>query len=91
VWDEAAKEWIVKVVNTSTEAQAIKIMFDGVKQLADRGTVQRLDCSDYELDNTVDEPLAIVPSQSTILTTQNAIAEIMPAKCFSLYRVKAEK
>lgn len=90
VWDDAAKEWIVKVVNTSTEAQAIKIMFDGVKQLANRGTVQRLDCSDYELDNTVEEPLAIVPNESAILSVQNTITETLPAKCFSLYRVKAK-
>ena len=69
----------------------VKIVLDGVRALAPMAEVTTLDCSDYELDNTVEAPNTIVPQQSPIATSGNAINTAIPAKTFALYRVKATK
>lgn len=91
VWDEKAQEWVVKVINTSQETMPVKIVLDGVRVLAPMAEVTTLDCSDYELDNTIEAPNTIVPQQSPIATSGNAINTAIPTKTFALYRVKATK
>ena len=87
VWDEAAQEWVVKVINTSEQAQPICIKFDGAKSLAAEASVAMLDCSQYDVDNTIENPKAIVPTQRRVTTSGKEIHDTLPAKCFMLYRI----
>ena len=87
VWDEAAQEWVVKVINTSEQAQPICIKFDGAKSLAAEASVAMLDCSQYDVDNTIENPKAIVPTQRRVTTSGKEIHDTLPAKCFALYRI----
>ena len=90
VWDAEAEEWIVKVVNTATEPQPIRIVLDGVRTVGEMAQVTTLDCSDYDLDNTVEEPNAILPQQSPVATAGNAIETTLRGKTFALYRIGAK-
>jgi len=89
-WDAQAEEWIVKVINTSTEALPVHIVLDGVRALAPLAQATTLDCSDYDLDNTVEEPNTILPQQSPIQTAGNAIKTTLGGKTFALYRIGAK-
>lgn len=90
VWDANTEEWIIKVVNTSSTPQPISISFDGVKHLSKQGIVITLDCSNYDLDNTVEEPNTILPMQSPIRSVENRIDAELNGKCFALFRISAE-
>ena len=87
VWDETAQEWVVKVINTSEQAQPICIKFDGAKSLAAEASVAMLDCSQYDVDNTIENPKAIVPTQRRVTTSGKEIHDTVPAKYFALYRI----
>ena len=87
VWDETAQEWVVKVINTSEQAQPICIKFDGAKSLAAEASATILDCSEYEVDNTIENPRAVVPEQRRVATSGKEIHDTLPAKCFMLYRI----
>ncbi|MBO5687219.1 MAG: carbohydrate binding domain-containing protein [Alistipes sp.] len=89
-WDATAEEWIVKVVNTSVDPLPVHIVLDGVCTVDDVAQVTTLDCSDYDLDNTVESPNTILPQQSPVATSGNAVETTIPAKTFALYRIGAK-
>jgi hypothetical protein len=63
---------------------------DGVRKVGDVAQITTLDCSDYDLDNTVESPNTIIPQQSPIKTSGNAVDALVPAKTFALYRIGAK-
>lgn len=87
VWDETAQEWVVKVINTSEQDQPLRIKFEGAKSLAAEASATMLDCSEYDVDNTIEKPRAITPQQRSVATVNGEIVDMLPAKCFVLYRV----
>ena len=79
--DSKKGEYIVKVVNTQEKAESVRIDLKGVKKI---GAVKAitLDLSDYELENTVDNPNAITPQESAIKADGTSINLTVPAKNF---------
>ena len=89
-WDATSEEWIVKVVNTSVDPLPVHIVLDGVRTVDDVAQVSTLDCSDYDIDNTVESPNTILPQQNPVATSGNAVETTIPAKTFALYRIGAK-
>ncbi len=87
VYDKEQDEVIVKVVNTTEKAQQVDIQLQGKKAIARVNTIS-LDCSDYDMENTVDNPNAIVPVQGTAKTEGSLIKATIPAKTFVIYKAK---
>ncbi|MBR0243976.1 MAG: carbohydrate binding domain-containing protein [Bacteroidaceae bacterium] len=97
VIDTQKQEIIVKVINTTGEAQQLTIQLTGLskKQLAAIGTsvsVTSLDCSDYDAENQPGRPEVVSPKSSTAtLVADKKAASLtaqLPAKTFQVYRVK---
>ena len=87
VYDKEQDEVIVKVVNTTEKAQQVDIQLQGKKAIARVNTIS-LDCSDYDTENTVDNPNAIVPVQGTAKAEGSLIKATIPAKTFVIYKAK---
>ena len=87
VYDKEQDEVIVKVVNTTEKAQQVDIQLQGKKAIARVNTIT-LDCSDYDMENTVDNPNAIVPMQGTAKAEGSLIKATIPAKTFVIYKAK---
>lgn len=87
VYDKEQDEVIVKVVNTTEKAQQVDIQLQGKKAIARVNTIS-LDCSDYDMENTVDNPNAIVPVQGTVKAEGSLIKATIPAKTFVIYKAK---
>ena len=79
---------------TGDQPQAIQKLtegvLDGVRTMDDVAQLTTLDCSDYDIDNTVESPNAILPQQSPVATSGNAVETTIPAKTFALYRIGAK-
>lgn len=94
VVDSQKKEIIVKVVNTTGEAQTLTININGLKAKALPATavVTSLDCSDYDAENMPSRPERICPAhgQATVNAAKGgaAINALIPAKTFQVYQVK---
>ena len=97
VIDTQKQEIIVKVINTTGEAQPLTIQLTGLskKQLAAIGTsvsVTSLDCSDYDAENQPGRPEVVSPKNSTATLVADkkaaALTAQLPAKTFQVYRVK---
>jgi alpha-N-arabinofuranosidase len=68
--NSAKKQIYLKLVNASSEAQAVEIKLPGAKPAA-AGKLIGLSAHDPEATNTLDEPKAIAPVESTL----NGVAE----------------
>ena len=87
VYDKDRNEVVVKVVNTTEKAQKVDIVLQGTKTIGQVNTIT-LDCSDYDMENTVDNPNAIVPTEGTAQAEGNCLKVTLPAKTFIIYRCR---
>ena len=87
VLDKQSGEVIVKVANTCDATKSVSIRLEGQKALGQVRTIT-LDCSDYDLENTVEAPYAIVPQESTATPEGNVIRADIAAKNFVIFKVK---
>ena len=87
VYDKDKNEVIVKVINTTEKAQDVAIKLNGLKSIASATTIT-LDCSDYEMENTVDNPNAIVPQEASIQTNGTTINARVAGKNFVVFKIK---
>ena len=87
VWDKDKGEVIVKVANTFDEARSINIRLEGLKT-ASEATAITLDLSNYEGENTVDNPNLIEPKESKTQIVGNTIETTVKGKTFVVFKVK---
>lgn len=93
VWDAESSCYIVKVINTSDKAQPVELSFAGLgkkESLAD-GTITTFHSDNPDLDNTVDNPTAIIPVESKITIEGNTLKTEVGAKSFAMYKFKKIK
>ncbi len=88
VYDKDKNEYIVKVINTTEQPKTISIKLNGIKGNIGNVNTITLDCSDYDMENTVDNPNAIVPMEGTIKAEGSAINATVAGKNFVIYKVK---
>ncbi len=87
VYDKDKNEVIVKVINTTEKAQDIAIKLNGLKSIASATTIT-VDCSDYEMENTVDNPNAIVPQEASIQADGTTLKASIAGKNFVVFKIK---
>lgn len=93
VWDKTDNEIIVKIVNTSDEPQPIKLSFNGIKRnekLRD-GKVITLQSKDLEAENTLENPLLIVPMESRVSMDSNILETKIDSHSFYIYKFHVSK
>ena len=93
VWDAESGCYIVKVINTSNKLQPVELSFAGLgkkESLAD-GTITTFHSDNPDLDNTVDNPTAIIPVESKISIEGNTLKTEVGAKSFAMYKFKKIK
>lgn len=90
VYDKDKGEYIVKVANTSGQAQHLGIAFDGLKKreaLAE-GRVVMLSSDDLDADNSLENPERIVPVENTLNVGGQRLDVELSAKSFAVYILK---
>ena len=91
VLDKNTNEIIIKAVNTRESAQAASIYVKGVKKLASKATVITLDLSDYDADNTPDDPERVKPVTTTMPVAADKVTSFevtVPARSFCIYKIQ---
>ena len=91
VFEQSTGEVIVKVANTSDQAQPISIQLQGIKSARTANTITL--CHDgMDDENTLDNPEKIVPQPGTCQVEAGKAAAVLtdnlPAKSFRIYKVK---
>ena len=91
VVDKQKGEIIVKVINTSDKAQDLTLNLNGLKG-SRSASVTTLHSDNMDAENTLDNPNAIRPVESTATCqskkNMNVLNDQLPAKSFRMYRIK---
>ncbi len=87
VVDQKTGEYIVKVANTCEEAKDISLVMEGMKTISQVETIT-LDLSDYDAENTVEEPNLIVPEEGSLSADGNRVNSVVGGKTFVVYKMK---
>ena len=85
VCDSATGEVIVKIANTSAEAQTVRLEFSGVSLGA--GKLFSLHSDDPDADNSLEEPCKVVPVESAVKASGSSLDAKVPAQTFQVYRI----
>jgi alpha-L-arabinofuranosidase len=88
VWDKDKQEYIVKVANTSGQKQPVSLKFDGLgkKDQLTNGKCIKLNASDLDTDNTIENPHRIVPEESVVSINGNMFATELEPYTFAVYK-----
>ncbi|HET7733972.1 MAG TPA: alpha-L-arabinofuranosidase C-terminal domain-containing protein, partial [Paludibacter sp.] len=86
--DKNKKEIILKIANTSDVAKTVTYTFNGLKAAARKGTQTVLKSDNLDLENTLDNPNAVVPETKEINVPGNTLTMELAPKSFSLYTIK---
>jgi alpha-L-arabinofuranosidase len=84
---DSTGEVILKVVNVVGTAQQIEINLQGVGSIGKQATVEVLQ-GDPQVQNTVDAPTAIAPTQQKIENAGNRFTHVFPADSVSVIRLQ---
>lgn len=90
VWDEDAQMYIIKVVNTSSDTQNIKIDFKGLKKKKLQSDVETisLHSDNLERENTFDDPDMILPKKGNVKVEKNVLSDSLQPMSFVVYKLK---
>lgn len=88
VWDEDAKQYIVKVVNTSDKKQPITLNFQGLgkKDVLSGESCTIFQSTNPNLENTLENPNAIVPKESKITMNGTVFSTELDPSTFAIYK-----
>lgn len=87
-YDNDAKDYIVKIANTSDKDQEIKLDFKGYKGKFTHMTIETLHADD-KTENTLDNPDLVHPVKQSLSIDATASPMVtVPAKTFAIYRFK---
>jgi alpha-L-arabinofuranosidase len=93
VWDKNTNEIIVKIVNTSSQPQQIDLSFPALKkkETLSGGKLITLSSDNLEGENTLDNPLGIVPKYSDFDFAGNHLNINVNPYTFVIYSFKFHK
>ncbi len=88
VWDQEENSYIVKVANTSDTDQPVTLNFAGLKKGVTLSNGRRITLSspDPDLENTLEQPDAILPREEAIAIDGNRLETVIGANSFAIYR-----
>ena len=86
--DNATHELIIKLVNVSAHSQTPLIRLEGVAKTASQGRFILLTARQQDAVNSLDDPTAVSPTESTILCKDKKIAPTLGAWSFCVMRIK---
>ena len=86
--DKTKNEIILKIANTSDVAKKINYSFNGLKAAERSGMQTTLKSENLDLDNTLDNPNAVVPTTKEIKVSGNTLEVELAPKSFNLYTIK---
>ncbi|MDE5783615.1 MAG: carbohydrate binding domain-containing protein [Prevotella sp.] len=92
VYDKTTDEVIIKVINTSKQAQPITVNLLGMKGERTAQTLTLSHNGSMDDENTLDQPEKIKPTEGNVACTtdkkQTILSDAVPAMSFRLYKIK---
>ena len=89
-WDAATHEVIIKLVNAADKPMKVAINLSGAGQVAKTGRATVLTSANWSDANTFEQPDLVAPKESELDVVGPQIEHELPARSFTVLRVKVE-
>ncbi|MEN9415325.1 MAG: hypothetical protein RLZ62_1629, partial [Bacteroidota bacterium] len=86
--DEKSGEVIVKIVNTTPANKEAEIILNGLKRNESNGLAFTLMSNNPEAVNSLDQPMAVSPTETPVQIKNKKLTMTLPSGSFSVVRVK---
>ena len=86
--DNKKKEIYLKIANTSDVAKKVCYTFNGLKKAERKGTHTILKSDNLDIENTLENPTAVIPSTKEISISGNVFEVELAPKSFNVYVIK---
>ncbi|MHB9141995.1 MAG: alpha-L-arabinofuranosidase C-terminal domain-containing protein [Paludibacter sp.] len=86
--DKNKNEIILKIANTSDAVQKVTYSFNGLKAAERTGTQTVLKSENMDMENTLDNPNAVVPVTKDLNVSGNTLELELAPRSFNLYTIK---
>jgi alpha-L-arabinofuranosidase len=90
VYDERAKEIIIKMVNTKPQSETLQFDFPGAKFKGKEAKVFLMAYENDQVVNSLDNPMAVSPKEITVPVTTKKSAYTAPGYSFSVIRIPVQ-
>ncbi|AHF14412.1 alpha-L-arabinofuranosidase C-terminal domain-containing protein [Niabella soli] len=87
VWDEPAKELVIKVVNALPKTQTVALSLEGLKKQRITGKVTRLQSDDLYRTNSIKTPRAVYPVETQLELSGKQPALQLAPYSFNIIRI----
>ena len=88
VCDKNKNEIIVKVANTSDKKQPLSLIFNGLKKKEVLSGARCIKLSSADMDNTIENPLAIIPQETSLDVDGHTLNVDLEPATFAVYILK---
>lgn len=88
VWEKSDNTIIVKIVNTSDQIQPLALNFADLEkqEVVTDGICIKLRSTDLDIDNTIEQPLAVIPENTTVSIEGNVLNTELEPYTFVIYK-----
>jgi alpha-L-arabinofuranosidase len=86
--DKYKNEIILKIANTSDAVKKASYTFNGLKVAERKGTQTILKSGNIDLENTLDNPTAVIPTVKDLTVSGNKLDVELAPKSFNVYVIK---
>lgn len=88
VWEKSDNTIIVKIVNTSDQIQPLALNFADMEkqEVVTDGICIKLRSTDLDIDNTIEQPLAVIPENTTVSIEGNVLNTELEPYTFVIYK-----
>jgi alpha-L-arabinofuranosidase len=91
VADDHSGDIILKIVNTSSKTISSQIRLDDAKNLTGKGKVMMLNSSSPLNENTLDEPVKVIPMTKQLNFSGNGFKYTFPGNSLTVFRLATKK
>jgi alpha-N-arabinofuranosidase len=81
---------IIKLVNVSLSAKQTQVQLEGIKKMLPQAELILLSGNEPNAINSIDQPMLVAPTTSSIVFKKNKLDYELPASSFVVIKVKMQ-
>ena len=89
-FDQNSHEIILKLINSKSEPQSVKIILEGAKKLLKKAKMISLQSNDLTTFNSLEHPTVLVPVENELIFKGKTFEKVLAGYSFTVIKVKQE-
>ena len=89
-WDQNSHEIILKLVNSKSEPQPVKVVLDGTKKLVKKARMITMQSDSLTTFNSLEHPRLLTPVENEVVLKGKTVNQVLAGYSFTVIKIKQE-